>query len=158
MCAGSFTNLNAFQNLQSPGICSCYGQNQLFLHRCGVINFQNTSRLVILLQRWAYFSKKLHLQNYVIGNQDLLAVKLALEEWWHCLEGAVHLERTIRTSSTFMRPKVWTLVNSGIVVHQIQLPQYHPSSKNGKVDDLSRIHFLNDLTDPEHYQCIISPI
>ena len=26
-------------------------------------------------------------QNYDIANQELLAVKLALEEWRHCLEG-----------------------------------------------------------------------
>lgn len=26
-------------------------------------------------------------RNYDIGSRELLAVKLALEEWWHCLEG-----------------------------------------------------------------------
>jgi len=29
-------------------------------------------------------------QNYNIGNRELLAIKLALEEWRHWLEGAVH--------------------------------------------------------------------
>lgn len=38
----------------------------------------------------AYFSKKLSTaeRNYDIGNRELLAVKLALEEWRHWLEGA----------------------------------------------------------------------
>ncbi|KAI5615365.1 hypothetical protein C0J50_10790 [Silurus asotus] len=40
----------------------------------------------------AYFSKKLSPaeQNYDIGNRELLAIKLALEEWRHWLEGAAH--------------------------------------------------------------------
>ncbi|KAL0199034.1 hypothetical protein M9458_007574, partial [Cirrhinus mrigala] len=40
----------------------------------------------------AFFSKKLSPaeQNNDIGNRELLAVKLALEEWKHWLEGAVH--------------------------------------------------------------------
>lgn len=35
------------------------------------------------------------LQNYNIGNQELLAIKLALEEWRHWLEGAKHLFEVI---------------------------------------------------------------
>lgn len=40
----------------------------------------------------AFFSKKLSPaeQNYDIGNRELLAIKLALEEWRHWLEGAWH--------------------------------------------------------------------
>ncbi|KAI2665792.1 Transposon Tf2-9 polyprotein [Labeo rohita] len=40
----------------------------------------------------AYFSKKLSMaeRNYDIGNRELLAIKLALEEWRHWLEGANH--------------------------------------------------------------------
>ncbi|KAK3570038.1 hypothetical protein QTP86_009442 [Hemibagrus guttatus] len=40
----------------------------------------------------AFFSRKLNLaeRNYDIGNRELLAVKLALEEWRHWLEGAKH--------------------------------------------------------------------
>ena len=29
-------------------------------------------------------------RNYNVGNRELLAVKLALEEWWHWLEGSEH--------------------------------------------------------------------
>lgn len=40
----------------------------------------------------AFFSRKLTLveQNYDIGNRELLAIKLALEEWRHWLEGTHH--------------------------------------------------------------------
>ncbi|KAK3540922.1 hypothetical protein QTP86_005817 [Hemibagrus guttatus] len=45
-----------------------------------------------VLHACAYFSKKLSLveQNYDIGNSELLAIKLDLEEWRHWLEGANH--------------------------------------------------------------------
>lgn len=48
--------------------------------------FQENPKLHLV----AYFSWKLSSakQNYDIGNRELLAVKLALEEWWHWLEGA----------------------------------------------------------------------
>lgn len=41
---------------------------------------------------YAYFSKKLSPaeQNYDVGDRELLAMKLALEEWRHWLEGARH--------------------------------------------------------------------
>ncbi len=40
----------------------------------------------------AFFSRKLTAmeQNYEVGNRELLAMKLALEEWRHWLEGAAH--------------------------------------------------------------------
>ncbi|KAL0199907.1 hypothetical protein M9458_003094, partial [Cirrhinus mrigala] len=40
----------------------------------------------------AYYSKKLSPaeRNYDIGNRELLAIKLALEEWRHWLEGSIH--------------------------------------------------------------------
>ncbi|KAI2647669.1 Transposon Ty3-G Gag-Pol polyprotein [Labeo rohita] len=43
-----------------------------------------------ILHPCAYFSKKLSPaeQNYDVGNRELLAIKLALEEWCHWLEGA----------------------------------------------------------------------
>lgn len=45
-----------------------------------------------LLHPCAFFSKKLSPaeQNYDIGNRELLAIKLALEEWRHWLEGVDH--------------------------------------------------------------------
>ncbi|KAL0186165.1 hypothetical protein M9458_017835, partial [Cirrhinus mrigala] len=45
-----------------------------------------------ILHPCAAFSRKLSPaeQNYDVGNRELLAIKLALEEWRHWLEGAVH--------------------------------------------------------------------
>ncbi|KAL0190891.1 hypothetical protein M9458_013589, partial [Cirrhinus mrigala] len=45
-----------------------------------------------LLHPCAYYSRKLSPaeQNYDVGNRELLAIKLALEEWRHWLEGATH--------------------------------------------------------------------
>ncbi|KAL0150713.1 hypothetical protein M9458_054017, partial [Cirrhinus mrigala] len=45
-----------------------------------------------VLHPCAYFSRKLSPaeQNYDVGNRELLAIKLALEEWRHWLEGANH--------------------------------------------------------------------
>lgn len=39
-----------------------------------------------------FFSRKLTTaeRNYNVGNHELLAMKLALEEWRHWLEGATH--------------------------------------------------------------------
>ncbi len=45
----------------------------------------------------AFFSRKLTAteQNYDVGNRELLAMKLALEEWRHWLEGAtIHSHRS----------------------------------------------------------------
>jgi len=61
----------------TPPLCSGRVQGQgdpLKLHPC------------------AFYSKKLSPaeQNYHIGNQELLAIKLALEEWSNWLEGANH--------------------------------------------------------------------
>lgn len=49
-------------------------------------------------------------RNYDIANRELLAVKAALDEWRHCLEGARHLLRLIPTIS------------------------YRPCTNNGKAD------------------------
>ncbi len=40
----------------------------------------------------AFFSRKLTAaeRNYDVGNRELLAMKLELEEWRHWLEGATH--------------------------------------------------------------------
>ncbi|KAL0166731.1 hypothetical protein M9458_038575, partial [Cirrhinus mrigala] len=45
-----------------------------------------------LLHPSAFYSRKLTLaeQNYDVGSRELLAIKLALEEWCHWLEGATH--------------------------------------------------------------------
>ncbi|KAK3516699.1 hypothetical protein QTP70_022492, partial [Hemibagrus guttatus] len=70
----------------------------------------------------AFHSRKLTAaeRNYDVGNRELLAIKAALEEWRHWLEGARH---------PF---------------------QYRPGSKNGKADALSRqFESANDPSKPE---------
>ncbi len=95
----------------------------------------------------AFFSHRLTLteRNYDIGNRELLAVKLALEEWRHWLEGAAfpfmvwtdhkNLEY-IRTAKRInSRQARWALF-FGRFRFTIS---YRPGSKNGKPDALSRI-------------------
>uniref|UniRef100_A0A8C1LRZ5 Gypsy retrotransposon integrase-like protein 1 n=1 Tax=Cyprinus carpio TaxID=7962 RepID=A0A8C1LRZ5_CYPCA len=95
----------------------------------------------------AFFSHRLtpSERNYDIGNRELLAVKLALEEWRHWLEGAEvpfivwtdhkNLEY-IRTAKRLnSRQARWALF-FGRFNFNIS---YRPGSKNGKPDALSRI-------------------
>ncbi|KAK3521377.1 hypothetical protein QTP70_004115 [Hemibagrus guttatus] len=95
----------------------------------------------------AFFSRKLipAERNYDIGNRELLAVKLALEEWRHWLEGAKHpftvltdhknLEYLRAAKRLNPRQARWALFftrfNCTI--------SYRPGSKNTKADALSRM-------------------
>ncbi|KAK3534275.1 hypothetical protein QTP86_008688 [Hemibagrus guttatus] len=73
----------------------------------------------------AYYSRKLTAAecNYDVGNRELLAIKAALEEWRHWLEGARHPFQA-RWALFFTRFR-FTVT-------------YRPGSKNGKADALSR--------------------
>ncbi|KAK3522503.1 hypothetical protein QTP86_016199 [Hemibagrus guttatus] len=73
----------------------------------------------------AFYSQRLTAAeaNYDVGNRELLAIKAALEEWHHWLEGARHLFQA-RWALFFTR-FVFTV-------------SYRPGSKNGKADALSR--------------------
>ncbi len=94
----------------------------------------------------AFFSHKLSPaeRNYEIGNRELLAVKLALEEWRHCLEGAKHsfvvwtdhknlayIQEAKRLNSRQAR---WALFFNRFDF----VLSYRPGSKNQKPDALSR--------------------
>uniref|UniRef100_A0A803JG23 Gypsy retrotransposon integrase-like protein 1 n=1 Tax=Xenopus tropicalis TaxID=8364 RepID=A0A803JG23_XENTR len=94
----------------------------------------------------AFFSRKFSPAeiNYDIGNRELLAVKLALEEWRHLLEGAKHLV-TVYTdhknllyieSAKRLNPRQarWALFFSRF---NFSLT-FKPGSKNTKADALSR--------------------
>ncbi|KAK3544517.1 hypothetical protein QTP86_014096 [Hemibagrus guttatus] len=94
--------------------------------------------------------------NYDIGNRELLAVKLTLEEWRHWLEGAKHpftvltdhknLEYLRAAKRLNPRQARWALFFTRF--HFTIL--YHPGSKNVKADALSRIHSLEITNeDPE---------
>lgn len=94
----------------------------------------------------AYYSRKLPSAelNYNVGNRELKAMKAALEEWRHWLEGARHsflvltdhrnLEYLRSAKRLNPRQARWALfftrLNFSIT--------YHPGSKNIKADLLSR--------------------
>ncbi|XP_047195290.1 uncharacterized protein LOC124851551 [Hippoglossus stenolepis] len=94
----------------------------------------------------AFFSCKLSPaeQHYDIGNRELLAVKLALEEWRHWLEGAEqpfvvwtdhkNLEYIRSAKRLSSRQARWALFFNRF---DFSL-SYHPGSKNVKPDALSR--------------------
>lgn len=96
----------------------------------------------------AFFSRKLTPaeKNYDIGNRELLAIKLAFEEWRHWLERAAHpflvltdhrnLEYIQAAKRLNPRQARWSLFFS---CFQFTLT-YRPGSKNVKADALSRIH------------------
>ncbi|KAK3569088.1 hypothetical protein QTP86_022131 [Hemibagrus guttatus] len=96
----------------------------------------------------AFFSRKLNPAevNYDIGNRELLAVKLALEEWRHWLEGAKHpftvltdhknLEYLWAAKRLNPRQARWALFFTRFKFAM----SYRPGSKNVKADALSRIY------------------
>ncbi|KAK3519255.1 hypothetical protein QTP70_023101 [Hemibagrus guttatus] len=95
----------------------------------------------------AFFSRKLNPaeRNYDIGNRELLAVKLALEEWRHWLEGAKHpflvltdhknLEYLQAAKRLNSRQARWALFFTWFDF----TISYQPGSKNTKADALSRM-------------------
>ncbi|KAK3557454.1 hypothetical protein QTP70_027739, partial [Hemibagrus guttatus] len=85
-------------------------------------------------------------RNYHVGDRELLAVKLALEEWRHWLEGAKHpfqvltdhknLEYIQQAKRLNPRQACWSLFFNRF---QFVL-SYRPGSKNLKPDALSRVY------------------
>ena len=96
----------------------------------------------------AFFSRALSPaeRNYDVGNRELLAIKLALEEWRHWLEGAANpfliytdhknLEYIGESKRLNPRQARWALFFSRFDF----VVTYRPGSKNGKADALSRLH------------------
>ncbi|KAL0156950.1 hypothetical protein M9458_048196, partial [Cirrhinus mrigala] len=64
-------------------------------------------------------------KNYDVGNRELLAIKLALEEWRHWLEGAKH---------------PFTVLTDHKNLEFDFSVTYRPGSQNTKADALSRLH------------------
>ncbi len=107
------------------------------------------------LQPCTFFSKRLTSaqQNYDIGNRELLAIKLALEEWLHWLEGANHPFTVITDHLQYLRkakrlnPRQarWALFFT-----QFEFTiTYRPGSRNCKADTLSRLYSPDSPVDPE---------
>ncbi|KAL0150894.1 hypothetical protein M9458_053813, partial [Cirrhinus mrigala] len=109
----------------------------------------------------AYFSRKLSPaeRNYDVGNRELLAMKLALEEWRYWLAGAKHpftiltdhknLEYLRSAKRLNPRQARWALFFTRF---QFTVT-YRPSSKNTKVDALSRQ--AETSPHPDHQETII---
>jgi len=111
----------------------------------------------------AFFSRKLSLaeRNYDIGNWKLLAVKLALKEWRHCLEGAEqpfvvwtdhkNLEYIHSAKRLTSRQARWALFFNRLNF----LLSYRPDSKNIKPDVLFRQ--FQPESSPLHPEGILPP-
>ncbi|KAK3545982.1 hypothetical protein QTP70_018649 [Hemibagrus guttatus] len=106
----------------------------------------------------AFYSRKLTTAevNYDVGNRELLAIKAALDEWRHWLEGARHpfqvltdhrnLEYLRGAKRLNPRQARWALFFTRF---QFTV-SYRPGSKNGKADALSRqSEGAGDLGQPE---------
>ncbi|KAK3564897.1 hypothetical protein QTP86_030837 [Hemibagrus guttatus] len=103
----------------------------------------------------AFFSQKLSPAevNYDIRNRELLAIKLALEEWRHWLEGAKHpfvvltdhknLEYLRAVKRLNPRQARWAL----FFIRFHFTISYRPGSKNVKADALSRLHGRDETSD-----------
>ncbi|KAK3570478.1 hypothetical protein QTP86_019826 [Hemibagrus guttatus] len=103
----------------------------------------------------AFFSRKLNPAevNYDIGNRELLAVKLALKEWRHWLEGARHpflvltdhknLEYLRAAKRLNPRQARWALF---FTCFDFTI-SYRPGSKNTKADALSRLFTPEENTE-----------
>ncbi|KAL0153692.1 hypothetical protein M9458_051000, partial [Cirrhinus mrigala] len=115
------------------------------------------------------FSRKLSPaeQNYDVGNRELLAIKLALEEWRHWLEGSKHpftiitdhknLQYNREAKRLNPRQARWALFFTRFD-YKIT---YRPGSKNISADALSRLHSTEQPVEPEPIvpsNLIISPI
>ncbi|KAL1269106.1 hypothetical protein QQF64_031395 [Cirrhinus molitorella] len=109
----------------------------------------------------AFFSRKLTTaeRNYDVGNRELLAMKLALEEWRHWLEGATHpftiltdhknLEYLRAAKRLNPRQARWALFFTRF---QFTV-SYRPGTKNAKADALSRQEESSHK--PENHESIL---
>ncbi len=103
-----------------------------------------------------FFSKKLSPvdQNYDIGNRELLAIKLALEEWRHWLEGANHPFEVITDYKSLQYLREAKLLNPIQAQWALFFTRfnftvtYSPGHKNTKADALSRIHSPDPVPEP----------
>uniref|UniRef100_A0A3P9HCQ1 Gypsy retrotransposon integrase-like protein 1 n=1 Tax=Oryzias latipes TaxID=8090 RepID=A0A3P9HCQ1_ORYLA len=104
------------------------------------------------LKPCAFFSRKLSPaeQNYDVGNRELLAIKLALEEWRHWLEGAEQpfIVWTDHKNLAYLRTA--KRLNARQARWCLFFDRFHftisyrPGSKNGKPDALSRKYNVTD--------------
>ena len=102
-----------------------------------------------------YFSRRLSPaeRNYAVGDRELLALKMALEEWRHLLEGSTvpflvwtdHRNLEYLHTAKLLNPRQarWSLF-----FNQFNFTlSYRPGSKNVKPDTLSRLHHSSSDTE-----------
>uniref|UniRef100_A0A8C2GHW3 Gypsy retrotransposon integrase-like protein 1 n=1 Tax=Cyprinus carpio TaxID=7962 RepID=A0A8C2GHW3_CYPCA len=118
----------------------------------------------------AFFSRKLNPAevNYDIGNRELLAIKLALEEWRHWLEGARHPFQVLTDHKNLEYLKMAKRLNPRQARWALFFTRfdftisYRPGSKNIKADALSRCHTPEENSEePEPIlpeRLLVSPI
>ncbi|KAL0203651.1 hypothetical protein M9458_001669, partial [Cirrhinus mrigala] len=100
----------------------------------------------------AFFSHKLSSaeKNYDVGNRELLAIKLALEEWRHWLEGAQHPFIILTDHKNLEYLRTAKVLNHRQARWALFFTRFHftinyrPGTQNLKADALSRIH------EPDH--------
>ncbi|KAI2667107.1 Transposon Tf2-6 polyprotein [Labeo rohita] len=100
----------------------------------------------------AFFSHKLSPaeRNYDVGNRELLAIKLALEEWRHWLEGSLHPFTILTDHRNLEYLRSARVLNHRQARWSLFFTRFHfeityrPGSQNTKADALSRIH------EPDH--------
>ncbi|KAK3514488.1 hypothetical protein QTP70_018678, partial [Hemibagrus guttatus] len=106
----------------------------------------------------AFFSRKLNPAeaNHDIGNRELLAIKLALEEWRHWLEGAKHPFTVLTDHKNLEYHRAAKRLNPRQARWALFFTRFHftisyrPGSKNVKANALSRIHsFETTNKEPE---------
>ncbi|XP_061136628.1 uncharacterized protein LOC133155378 [Syngnathus typhle] len=118
----------------------------------------------------AYLSRRMTPaeQNYDVGDRELLAVKQALEEWRHWLEGAQqpflvwtdhkNLQYIKNAKRLNSRQARWSLFFNSF---NFTL-SYRPGSKNAKPDALSRVYSPDPETkEPEpilHPRCVVGAV
>ncbi len=109
----------------------------------------------------AFFSRKLRPaeRNYDIGNRELLAIKLALEEWRHWLEGAQHSFTVLTDHKNLQYLREAKRLNPRQARWALFFTRfnftisYRPGPKNIKADALSRLYAPEEGEDPPetHY-------
>ncbi len=148
----------AFQQLKSS-FCTAPTLTHPDLNRRFVVEVDaSTLGVGAVLSQWkgeppvlhpcAYFSKKMSPaeQNYDIGNRKLLAIKLALEEWRHWLEGAQHPFEVITDHKNLQYLREAKRLNPRQARWALFFTRFHftvtyrPGHKNLKADAISRLH------------------
>uniref|UniRef100_A0AAR2J3M5 Gypsy retrotransposon integrase-like protein 1 n=1 Tax=Pygocentrus nattereri TaxID=42514 RepID=A0AAR2J3M5_PYGNA len=117
------------------------------------------SGIPLKLHPVAFFSRKLSPaeRNYGIGDRELLAVKLALEEWRHWLEGAAHPFTVLTDHKNLEYLKSAKRINSRQARWSLFFSRFdfsisfRPGQRNTKADALSRIFAVEEeeSSDPE---------